>query len=451
MRVFPRRAAAVVFKFITGTVDSLHVASATGSLMISTLRQRNFALLWSAGLISLIGDWAFYAAMPIFVLDRTGSAALSGLVWAVIVLPGILIGPFAGVYVDRWDRRRIMLWGNLAQVVAASCLLIAGDSRGVWVAMAVLLAQASLYAIYSPAESALLPTLVEDARLTTANALNSLNDNTARIAGPLVGALLYALFGIRGIALGNVLSFAIAAVLVGLVVVPRAQPAAALDPTESVLRSLRIGAAVVWRSRTLRPVFVIIGLVALADGPLTAMLAPFIQQTLDRGAEDFGVFLTFRGVAGIVGGIVFAQVARHFRNDRLLVACLLFIGVEVAVFAVVQDFWVMVGLMMLAGPAIVGQTIVILTLLQRNSDDAVRGRVSSLMTAIWGAISLASIALGSAAATIFSPAQIMFGSGLLYVLGGIGAAVLPALPGSIAAEDVVAPASAPGDPPALTA
>jgi len=65
--------------------------------MIATLPQRNFALLWTAGLISLIGDWAFYAAMPIFILDRTGSAFQSGLVWAAIALPGIFIGPFAGV------------------------------------------------------------------------------------------------------------------------------------------------------------------------------------------------------------------------------------------------------------------------------------------------------------------------------------------------------------------
>lgn len=415
--------------------------------MLATLRQRNFALLWTAGLISLIGDWAFYAAVPIYVLDRTGSAALSGLVWAVIVLPGIVIGPVAGVYVDRWDRRRIMLWGNVAQALAASCLLLIGDSRGVWVAMAVLLVQASLYAMYSPAENALLPTLVEDAHLTTANALNSLNDNAARIAGPLVGALLYAWFGIRGIALGNVLSFAIAAVLVSLVVVAKTGSVSQVRPAESMRQSLRIGAAVVWRSRVLRPLFGIIGLVALADGPLTAMLAPFIRETLDRSAADFGTFLSFRGVAGIVGGIVFAQVARRIRNDRLLVSCLLFIGFEVVAFAVIQDFWVTIVLMMLAGPAIIGQTIVIHTMLQRNSEDAVRGRVFSLMFAFWGALSLVSIALSSAASVIFSPAQIMVGSGVLYVLGGFGAAALLSSPRT-EGRTALPPHSEPDDLPA---
>ena len=418
--------------------------------MIATLRQRNFALLWTAGLISLIGDWALYTVMPIYVLDRTGSALQSGLVWAILVFPGIFIGPLAGVYVDRWDRRRIMLWGNIAQTAAASVLLIAGGSRGIWVAMVVLLAQASLYAVYSPAESALLPTLVEDEHLPTANALNSLNDNLARVVGPLFGAVLYAGFGIRGIALGNVLSFAISAVLVNMVVVTATARSREFDPpVESVRQSLRIGAGVVWNSRILRPVFLIIGLVALADGPITAMLAPFIRQTLDRSAEDFGTFLSFRGVAGIVGGLVFAQIARSFRNDRLLVSCLLFIGVEVAAFAVIQDFWVTVILMMLAGPAIIGQTAVIHTMLQRNSEDAVRGRIFSLMFAFWGAVSLVSIVLGSAAAVIFSPAQIMFGSSVLYIVAGLGAVILLAVPLSgSAAIDPAARRPGPDETPA---
>jgi MFS family permease len=421
--------------------------------MIAVLRQRNFALLWTAGLISLIGDWAFYAAMPIFILDRTGSAFQSGLVWAAIVLPGVFIGPFAGVYVDRWDRRRIMLWGNVVQALAASCLLLVGSSRGVWVAMAVLLVQASLYAIYSPAESALLPTLVADEYLVTANALNSLNDNIGRVCGPLFGALLYAWFGIRGIALGNMISFASSALLVGMVVVTvKARPAVVSDlvepAPESIWQSLRVGTGVVWHNRMLRALFLIIGLVALADGPLTAMLAPFIRQTLDRSAADFGTFLSFRGIAGILGGLVIAHTARYFREDRLLVACLLFIGIEVAIFAVVQSYVLTIILMMLAGPAIIGQTAMITTMLQRNSADAFRGRMFSLVGAFWGVISLISIVLGSAATSFFSPAEIMFGSGILYVGAGVGAVILLAKPASRGAGVDVAPISGSDENPA---
>jgi MFS family permease len=392
--------------------------------MISTLRQRNFALLWTAGLISLIGDWAFYAAMPIFVLDRTGSAFQAGLVWAVIVLPGIFISPFAGVYVDRWDRRRVMLWGNVAQALAACGLLIFGDSRGVWVAMVVLLVQASLYSIYSPAESALLPTLVAEEHLATANSLNSLNDNIARVAGPLAGAFLYAWFGIKGIALGNMLSFACSAALVGMVVVAGRHPQATGGPRDSVWESFRTGARIVWRSRMLRALFLIIGLVGIADGPLTAVLAPFVRQTLDRSAEDFGTFMSVRGIAGIFGGIVIAHIARRFRNERLLISCLVILGVQIAAFAILQDFLLTLVLMVLAGPAIIGQNVMINTLLQRHSEDAFRGRMFSLVLAFWGVVTLASTVLGSAAASIFSPEGVVFASGVLYLLAAVGAAIL---------------------------
>src|SRR4051812_26190003 len=185
--------------------------------MMRVVRQRDFGRLWLAGLISLLGDWAFYIAMPVFVMDETGSVFLAGIVWAVIALPSVVIGPVAGVYVDRWDRQRIMLWGNIAQAMAAAILVVAGSGPGIWVAMTVLLVNASLASIILPAEDALLPTLVPEEDLTPANTLNAMNDNLARILGPTVGALAYAKLGIQGVAAINAASFLVAALLVGAV------------------------------------------------------------------------------------------------------------------------------------------------------------------------------------------------------------------------------------------
>ena len=395
--------------------------------MIATLRQRNFALLWTAGLISLIGDWAFYAAMPIFILDRTGSALQSGLVWAAIALPGIFIGPFAGVYVDRLDRRRIMLYGNIAQAIAATVLLIGGEAFGVWLAMAVLLVQASLYSVYSPAESALLPTVVDEEHLVTANALNSLNDNIARIAGPLIGAVLYAWFGIRGIALANMTSFLGSALLVSMVslaVASRSQSGGDVAATESIWRSMRTGASVVWHSYVLRSLFVIELFIVLADGPLTAMLAPFVRQTLDRSNTEFGTLLSVRGVAGVLGGVLIAHIARRFRDDRMMGVCLLVIGVGVAAIAIIQNYPLTLLIMVLGGPAIVGMNTTFITMLQRNSEDRVRGRIFALLGAFSGVIFLISTVLGSVATKLMSPPTIMLISGLTYTAAGIGAFLL---------------------------
>src|ERR671910_2993404 len=156
--------------------------------MLRILRQRNFGLLWAAGLISLIGDWVLVVGLPIEVYARTGSTlATMGMVLASLI-PAITLGSVAGVLVDRWDRRRLMIVVNVLLAVTLLPLLVI-DALGVWVAYVVLAAASCLAQLFEPAETALLPNLLEggDERdLVTANALNGLNNQLARIIGPAI-------------------------------------------------------------------------------------------------------------------------------------------------------------------------------------------------------------------------------------------------------------------------
>lgn len=424
--------------------------------MMRVARQRDFALLWTAGLVSLLGDWAFFVAMPIFVLHETGSVFLAGIVWAVIALPSVCVGPVAGVFVDRWDRRRIMLWGNMAQGLAAAVLVVAGSGPGIWVAMAVLLVNASIAAMLLPAENALLPAVVPEDDLAAANTLNAMNDNLARIAGPAVGAVAYAAFGIRGVAAINAASFVAAALLVGAVawgggrrsVRPErperpGRPVRAGDRgsgggAEPFCRSLRLGVRVVRRHRLLGAVFVVLGLVALADGPLAAMITPFVDTTLGTGAEGVGVFSVVRGVAGIVGGVVIGWIGPRVREDRLVIGSAVLNGLGFAAMALARDFVVAcVVLVVVIGPTHIGLHATLTTLLQRGSADATRGRVFALLGAVTGALFLASTVVGSAAGEVFSPAAVIVGSGLLFLVAAVATLLLvPAALAGSAGEPV---------------
>src|SRR5215207_9823644 len=105
--------------------------------MVRLLRQRNFALLWLAGLVSLIGDWVLVVGLPIEIYNRTSSTlATAGMVLASLV-PAVTLGSIAGVFVDRWDRRRLMVIVNVLLAVVLLPLL-AIDALGIWVAYAVL-------------------------------------------------------------------------------------------------------------------------------------------------------------------------------------------------------------------------------------------------------------------------------------------------------------------------
>ena len=138
--------------------------------MLAVLRERDFVLLWLAGLVSIAGDLAFVIALPLHVYRLTDSTLATAATFAASSLPGVLFGSVAGVFVDRWDRKRTMIVADLLRAVMLLPLLLAPDQLGMIYTIAIIQGAVGLF--FSPAESALLPKLVEKERLVTANALN---------------------------------------------------------------------------------------------------------------------------------------------------------------------------------------------------------------------------------------------------------------------------------------
>src|SRR5512142_1918747 len=153
--------------------------------MLRVLRQRNFALLWFGGLISMTGDWFLIVGLPYEIYRRTGSTLALGGVPLAFLVPSIVFGSVAGVFVDRWDRQRLMVVVNV--LLAALLLpLLWIDSIGIWIAYLVLFAQSSIEQLFTPAAVALLPNLLEggEEQLVTANALSGVSRHLSRLIGP---------------------------------------------------------------------------------------------------------------------------------------------------------------------------------------------------------------------------------------------------------------------------
>src|SRR5438034_8376384 len=127
--------------------------------MLRLLRTRNFSLLWWGGLISNMGDWMLLVGLSYEVYRRTESTL--GPMGTVIsfLIPSILLGSVAGVFVDRWDRRRLMVVVNLLQAAALLSLLLV-DALGLWVVYAMLATESALSQLFSPAQVALVPTIL---------------------------------------------------------------------------------------------------------------------------------------------------------------------------------------------------------------------------------------------------------------------------------------------------
>jgi len=177
--------------------------------MLATLRRRNFALVWCAGLISLLGDRALLTALPYYVYQHTGSTLATATMFTAYYLPMVLLGSVAGVFVDRWDRKRIMVVTNLIQTYVMLLLLLVRSAAWLWLVYVVSFIEIAVATFFQPAESALLPHLADEERLVSANALTSLNNNIARLAGPPIGGVLIGFFGLNSVALFDSASFLI--------------------------------------------------------------------------------------------------------------------------------------------------------------------------------------------------------------------------------------------------
>jgi MFS family permease len=367
--------------------------------VLSVLRRRDFGLLWLGGLVSVAGDWVLYAALPYFVYERTGSTiATAGMIVARLV-PGFVLGTFAGVYVDRWDRKRVLVVSNLVQAAVVAGLLVVPADGWLWVVYAVAVAQSVVASFSAPAESALLPSLVPDADLLAANALNALNNRVGRLLGLPVGGALLAETGLRGVVLVDCATFVLAALLVAPIAAPRVQRPVAegTDPT-TFWQEWRAGLRIVRRERAIAIIFVVIGLMTFGGTMLDPLTVAWVRDVLGGGPQVFAWLLTVHAATGILGTLVVGRFGARFTPRALIGHSSLVAGAALAVRYNVPSVALALSLSAVAGITSVVSSVGVETLVQREIRDEYRGRVFGALGASGALLSLLGASAGGALA-----------------------------------------------------
>ncbi len=412
--------------------------------MLGVLRQRNFGLLWLAGFISMVGDWVLFVALPIYVYQLTGSAlATSGMLIALIV-PRLLLGSVAGVFVDRWDRKRTMVVANVLMALSLLPLLVVRSADWVWLVYVVASAQSVVGQFFAPAENALLPRLVDEQDLIQANSLNALNNNLARLLGPPLGGAAAALFGLGGVALIDAASFLVAAALIALIAasgevektenIDAAQEAAA--SWRAVWRDWLRGLELVRRSRLLAILFGIRGITSLGEGVFGTMFVIWVSEILGGGAPEFGWLMSGQAVGGLLGGLVVGYAGRMLSPDRLFGLGLAVFGIlDLALFnypLLFSGFWIGMILMVLVGIPTVGAGAAGITMLQSGVRVEYRGRVFGALGTTSALLMLAGSLIAGGLGDVLSPITLLNVQGGSYVAAGLLALLV--LPGALRAH-----------------
>jgi len=400
--------------------------------VIGVLRRRDFALLWWGGLVSVAGDWMLMAVLPYVVYVRTGSTVATAGMTIAELLPGILLGSAAGVLVDRWDRRRVLVLTHALQALVVLALLLAGDAL-LWVVYVVAAAQSALSSFSMPAENSLLPDLVPPEELVSANALNALNNRIGRLSGLPLGPVVFAVGGLDAVAVADALTFVVAAALVaGVRVRPQAEVASEPGAGAGFVAEWRRGLVLVRRDPSIRALFAIFGLMTFGGTMLDPLAAPWVHDVLGGGNDVYALLMTVHAVAGIAGSLVVGACGSRLPPRLLcgvgsvLAGCLLLVRFNVPVLGVA------VVLSLVSGVTAVASSVGVDTLTQQRVPESYRGRVFGTLQAMIWLCSLLGAAVGGLVGQHVGVVPALDLASSLVVLAGV--VVLVALPSAAAAR-----------------
>jgi MFS family permease len=392
--------------------------------MLALLRRRNFGLLWLGGLISYAGDWVLYAALPYFVYARTGSTiATAGMIAAELV-PGVLLSSVAGVFVDRWNRKRILVVTNALEAAAVALLLFVPSGGWLGFVYVATFLQATFAAFETPAEGALLPTLVAEDELVPANALNALNNRIGRLAGLPLGGFLLAYLGLRGV-LADCATFLAAAMLIAPISAPARAPEREAVAEEAISRWRAFwvewidGLRLVRRERTIALLFVVLGIATFGGTMLDPLYAAWVRDVLGRGPEIYSWLLTAHAITGVAGTLVVGWFGARLSPSVLMGWSSMLAGALNALKFAVPSLVLAFGVALPIGVTSVASSVGVETLAQASVRDEYRGRVfGSLQATIW-LLSLLGATIGGALGEVFGIVTMLEVASALVALSGV--------------------------------
>jgi MFS family permease len=408
--------------------------------MFALLRQRNFALLWSGGLISRTGDWLLDIGLSFYVYAVTGSALATSIALLSAFVPGLLLGSFAGVFVDRWDRRWTMIVSNLVLALGLLPLLAVHSRETIWIAYIVLFFEACVAQFVTPAQNALVPVLVDEDRLVSANALQSIGQESPRLLGGALGGVLVGFFGLYSVTLLDAISFFVVCVMIWLIKMPaqpQTQPVEAqeVDAATSLAVAVKSfgrewleGMQLILGQYLLVVLFIIIAVQSLGEGVFGVLLIVFVKLVLHSGAAVYGSLMSFQAIGNLAGAFVIGWIGNRIPAARMLGVCSLLFGildlliVDVPLF--IPGVVIVMALFVLVGFPGTGFSVSVVSLFQSNVENALQGRIFGAFSTVTALMMLVGTILAGALGDRLGPTLLLNIQGGGYALSGIFAIIM---------------------------
>lgn len=383
------------------------------------LRHRNFRLFFGGQSISLIGTWMTRLATSWLVYRLTKSAILLGTVGFAGQIPTFLLAPFAGVVVDRIDRRKVLVWTQTLAMVQSLALAALTLSHRVTIAEILVLSafQGTINAFDMPGRQSFMIRMVEErSDLSNAIAINSSMVNMARLIGPSLAGLVIAATNEGWCFLIDGISYIAVIASLLMMRISHEQPH---HHGATMLEQMRQGWQYVAASLPIRSILMLFCVISLMGWPFTVLMPIFAAKVLHGGAHTLGFLMGAVGVGSLISALSLVMRRSVRGLTKMIPLAATVFGVGLIAFGLSRNQWLSMGMMLVAGFGMMQGLTSSNTILQTLVDEKMRGRVMSYYTmAFVGMAPFGSLLAGGLAHAIGAPHTVIV-SGVACILGSL--------------------------------
>ena len=401
----------------------------------------SFSSLWTGQMISLFGDRIHQIALAFLVESVTHSILAVALVFVAATIPNLLLAPVAGAYVDRWNQRDVMIVSDLLRAAVVLVMPIAVVTS-VWLVYPLIFLVTSISIFFRPARVAVLPRIVDDDDLLTANSALWAGETFADVVGyPLAGLFV----GFLGAALPlafwiDAATYGASAILIASIAIPavRRTRAEGQDAGEGetsptgVLAEMREGFAFLRHDPVLFANTIQAAFAQFAIGALTVLTPIFALQVIGPANHvdpkaTYAFFEATIGIGNLVGGFAVGLVGMRFAKGRMVIGGYVLLGVAIVGFALSGSLLIDFGLLLGAGIANMVFVIPSQVLFQQRTPPDLIGRVVSFRFALVFGSMTAAMAIGGVLGQVVGIAPVLVVSGVASILAGLAGLLVPAM------------------------
>lgn len=398
--------------------------------MFTLLSHRNFSLLWLGQLISGLGDWLLWIALPFYVYERTGSALATGTMFIVQTLPPILFGILAGIFVDQWDRKQTLVIADLLRFLVVLLLLLAYTLDWLWLIYLVVFVETMIGQFFTPAKNALTPQLVHQEELMRANSLISVGSDLTMLVGPALGGILLNPLGLPGVILLDAGSFLLSGLMIFLIDVspvhPKVQAAQKGDVSirTKLWRDWVTGLQFIKAKPSIKALLAIVGIAMLGQGIVSVMWVAFVKEILGGSAVVYGGVQVAVAIGGLLGAVILNRLGPTLTPNYLIALSGMAIGLFLIATFNLPFLPLILMIQFLNGIPAVGFFVTLQTSLQTSTSPDYLGRIFGVYATVNALLMLSGQGLASIFGDYLGIVPLLNLAAGLYFFSGAAALVL---------------------------